>query len=384
MVIMTFTKKHITKKHITKKHISKKLINEKIISILEVVKNYYSRIKDTNRVNSYERAIYQIKKWPSPIKQGKELSHLEGIGKGMIEKIDTIIKTGTLPIIQEQKLISNGDAISGDAISGDAISGDAIKDILGFGEKYAMELKNKYGITNIHQLQNLFNKGNITLTHTQEIGLLHHNDLQHLIPRKEITAYGNLIKSILADGKLYGKLYVFLAGSYPSGQKKESKDIDILIISQNQHNKTTTNTTLQSIINKLNTANKIDIETISLGDTKFLGLIRSYSSNRIWRHLDIRLVNIASFPYAWLHYTGGKVFNKLIREKLKKKGYKLNEWGLYTIKGGNKVILEGEQNDNELWNSNMTEKELLEYSTNIEKQIFILANLEYKTITERY
>ena len=68
-----------------------------------LVKDYYKDQNDKFRLKTYERAIYQIKKWDKPITKGNELSQLEGIGKGMILKIDTIISSGTLPIIKEKK-----------------------------------------------------------------------------------------------------------------------------------------------------------------------------------------------------------------------------------------------------------------------------------------
>ena len=93
-------KSHLASRYKTKynsKYNSKKNTNKKynnnpntnIIHILTLVKNYYNSLRNTIHVNAYERAIYQISKWDKPITAGKELSHLEGIGKGMIEKIET-------------------------------------------------------------------------------------------------------------------------------------------------------------------------------------------------------------------------------------------------------------------------------------------------------
>ena len=86
--------------------------NTKIINTLTIVKNYYEKEKDTIHVNAYERAIYQIKHWQKPITKGSDLKTLVGIGKGMIEKIDTIIETGILPIIKEKGLEINLDTIN--------------------------------------------------------------------------------------------------------------------------------------------------------------------------------------------------------------------------------------------------------------------------------
>ena len=151
-----------------------------------------------------------------------------------------------------------------------------------------------------------------------------------LIPRNEIKEIGDKIKQILTN-TIYldnNSINVFLAGSYPSGLKAESKDIDILIVGDPKC------ISLKNMVEDISRV--MMLETLSLGSTKFLGIIKNKSgvttnntTSLKWRHLDMRFVNAESFPYAWMYYSSGKIFNKMIREKLKKKGYKLNEWGLY-------------------------------------------------------
>lgn len=358
--------------------LSSKMMNAKIIDILETVKSYYAREHNTIHVNAYERAIYQIKKWQHAIKNGKEVSHLEGIGKGMVEKINTILATGTLPIIQEKNL-SSSKKISGTKKSLEY----PISQMLGFSGKSAMELEKKYGIKSIIELENALknNMLDIKLTKIQQMGLRYHKDLQEKVPRAEIKEIGNTISNILSrEG-----VFVFLAGSYPSGLKKESKDIDILLVAKDSKKFILKSKFyLEELVNKLQ--ENISLETITLGANKFLGLVKLLGINTKWRHLDMRLVDMSEFPYAWLYFSSGVVFNKMIREKLKKKGYKLNEWGLF--QGAEKVFLEGEKSTEELEKIFGTEDEniskLLEYAEKIEKEIFKLAHLEYKTISKRY
>ena len=389
----------------TKKHNNTNTLinNQNIINILETVKNYYSRLKNTIHVNAYERAIYQIRKWQKPITVGKELIHLEGIGKGMIEKIDTIIKTGTLPIIKEQHLevevipLLHTTKTKKLTKQSKYNIQEEIKNILGFGEKIASQIKNKYGIETISQLRELVSQNKIQLTPAQELGLKYHNDLQYKIPRAEITKIGIIVKTILADDNVF----VFLAGSYPSGLKSESKDIDILIVSRDSLHSNIKQTGLVDIISKLKSNNILSLETVSLGTTKFLGIVKIKGNDKqnnidknIWHHLDIRFVDMQSFPYAWLYYSSGKIFNKLIREKLKKHKnkaehkdkaehkYKLNEWGLF--QDDKKMILADELDNNDLVKKIQNEKQLMQYTAKIEKEIFKIANLEYKNVRERY
>lgn len=346
--------------------------NNNIIHILTLVKDYYKEQNDKFRVKTYERAIYQIKHWDKPITKGSELSHLEGIGKGMIEKIDTIISSGTLPIIKEKKIVytkknhnHNHNHTNTEVFS-----------ILGFNKTFINDIKKKHGARSIHDFRKVISGLALKLTHIQDLGLKYYEDLQDLIPRDEITYLGNqLKKEIESDGNKYTML---LSGSYPSHSKEYSKDIDIIIVRNKEESYFGELKNIKDIIEKIgnNTKTNMTLETISLGEKKFMGLLHSPKSNKM-RHIDIRFVNLEELPYTWLYYSSGQIFNKLIRDKLKKKGYKLNEYGLY--KGDGK-----EQNYIKVKIDMNPEYNLLSYIENIEKQIFKIADMEYKTVRERY
>ncbi len=363
-------------KNKTKKN--NKSSNQKIIDILTTVKNYYDSIHDRFHVKAYERAIYQIKKWNKPIIQGKDLKDVEGIGKGMIEKIDTILKMGTLPIIQDKNLqIIN-------TTKKDLVS---LKNVLGFGDTFVSRLKNDYNIETIQELNDYLKSGKtIPLTHQQKLGLTYHTELSIPIPRLETQIlYNSLIDEPAIQNLIQKyKLYIKLAGSFPSG-KLESKDIDILIATP-RYSDISTNQLMTKILKAIKSSKfclKLDplnhgvekssgLIELSSGTTKFLGLILSRhptTQKCIYRHLDIRLVDYKSYPYARLYYCSGKIFNIMIRDKLKHKGYKLNEWGLEP----NDIHIKYKKN-----------QPLDEYADQVEKLIFNLAGLEYKTIPERY
>jgi DNA polymerase/3'-5' exonuclease PolX len=140
---------------------------------------------------------------------------------------------------------------------------------------------------------------------------------------------------------------------------------------------------LEELIKKI--GDVMPIETITLGANKFLGVVkRDNKPESKWRHLDMRLVDIVSFPFAWSYFSSGKVFNKFIRERVKKRGYKLNEYGIYNSETGKRVILEGEIDLSQLKTKVMNKKDMLEYAERIEQKLFKLADVEYQTIRERY
>ena len=348
--------------------------NNNIIHILTLVKDYYKEQNDTFRVKTYERAIYQIRKWNKPITKGSDLSHLEGIGKGMIEKINTILSSGTLPIIKEKKIIDKDNKYTKKQ--------NEVTHILGFNKTFINNIKKKHGARTIYDFRKYLNSGSgfgsgfgsgsgsevekaLKLTHIQQLGLNYYEDLQDLIPRDEITYLGNQLKKKIEnrnDGNSgSGKYTMMLSGSYPSHSKEFSKDIDIIIV---RNKDKTYSGELKDIIEELNHVMKL--ETITLGEKKFMGLLYSSKSNKM-RHIDIRFVKLEELPYTWLYYSSGQIFNKLIRDKLKKKGYKLNEYGLY--KGNEKVDI------------NVNPEHDIE---KVEKEIFKIAGMDYKTVKERY
>ena len=382
----------------TNKDKNKKKNKNKIIEILTLVKNYYSSIKNNIHVNAYERAIYQISKYQDNISSGSQLKGIPGIGKGMIEKIDTILATGTLPIIKEKQL--NTKTISRRSIN-DGIDGNNVKNeinnVLGFGESIANELLIKHGARTIADINKLVKESKLKLTHAQTLGLKYHKDLSQLIPRDEITKLGSSISNIVEGMKTEGNsnynMNVFLAGSYPSGLKKESKDIDMIIVGN------TEKINLEAIIDEIK--KHYTIEVVSLGSSKFLGLIKSNIGSKIWRHLDIRFVSREEFPYCWLYYSSGKVFNKLIRERLKKRGYKLNEFGLFKVVDDSNVDSNNNSNNeikvdldteidldtkSKIKNNQIiiSNDELLAYCEVIERKIFDIAGMKYLDVKARY
>ena len=385
--------------------------NENILYILTLVKNYYKEQNDKIRVKTYDRAIYQIRKWNKPITHGNELLHLEGIGKGMVEKIDTIIHFGTLPILKEKSIELHNTQIN-------KKNKTEIQYILGFSKTFINEIKRKHNVKTINDFRDYIKNINntiIKLTHIQELGLKYYEDLNDLIPRNEITYLGNQLKRLIEnqdegddEANLY-KVKVMLSGSYPSQTKKYSKDIDIIIVNT-EHNTINHSGTLKKIISHIEKKfedtekekgkekdteskdNKKKLEIISLGETKFMGLLNSPLSHKM-RHIDIRMVNLEELPYTWFYFSSGQIFNILIRKKLKQKGYKLNEYGLFKNNSKVKFDVYPEHKMEKLklmfqrkshQSPQSLEKELLHYIEMIEREIFKIATMDYKNVKERY
>ena len=137
--------------------------------------------------------------------------------KSTIKRIKTILKYGHIPEVNEYFNIHHRDYIKEKAVR-------ILSTIYGIGPAKANSLYTKYKIKNIEELNK--NKDNIPLTNVQLSGIIHHNDLQERIPRKEITKYKNIINNTVK--KLDSKCKLCIAGSYRR-KKKDSGDIDIIL-----------------------------------------------------------------------------------------------------------------------------------------------------------
>ena len=78
------------------------------------------------------------------------------------------------------------------------------------------------------------------------------------------------------------------------------------------------------------------LEILSLGHTKFLGIVPGSTASPYVKHLDIRLIPTESRVPAYFYYTSGGKFNQMIRQVAKDKGFMLSEFDLKDSNG--KVI----------------------------------------------
>lgn len=321
------------KKNITiKKKVEKELVaspaNVAIINRLKLIQDYYNYI-DGDRIRgiAYGRAVLALRNYPEEIMSGDQVRGVKGIGDKIALKIDQYLQDGEMKIIKELNIIKKMEAY-------ELQKKEMINSILGFGPSKVKELKKK-GITTVKDLRKAFKEGEVDLNNQELVGLIYHTDLSKKIPRAITSKIGKEItRKINKRGltKKYG-LTIELAGSYPSG-KMESKDLDILIITNNYSSIESIPKKILQDIDEALKEEGILVETLSLGKSKILGIIK-YGG--VARHLDVRLLPKTSEVAGRLYFTSGREFNQMIRGKAKQLGYKLNEFGLYDAKSG-KVV----------------------------------------------
>lgn len=321
------------------------MANELIISefkrLVEFTKNRIDefkkdkKIKEANNLNFkiriFNNVISSVKSYPDKITLDnyKELSNIQGIGKGSIDRVKEILTNGKLKELGDFKDTKNEKKI--------AI--EQLEDIVGVGRAHAIELYDK-GITSVKQLKKEIKNNNIEVNDKIKLGVKYHGVYQVDIPRKEIDEYYKLFKKLIKRINRTLELkedkeYIFeICGSYRRG-KTVSGDIDVLISKKGTKlGKTKDDKQLERFVKKLKQQLKYnDGKPLLLDDmtdknikTKYMGFSR-LKDNPV-RRIDIRFIPYSSYFYALLYFTGSGDLNKKMRQIAKKKGLKLSEYGL--------------------------------------------------------
>ncbi|PSN36153.1 hypothetical protein C0J52_13269 [Blattella germanica] len=162
-------------------------------------------------------------------------------------------------------------------------------------------------------------------------------DFEKKIPRKEIHQIEEIVKEEINN--LDSDYLITVCGSYRRG-KAESGDIDILLThpsyTSKDGNKKKSHL-LKKVVDVLQSNNLI-IDTISLGDVKFMGVCRKGKESPA-RRLDIRLTPNDQYYCSILYFTGSDLFNKNMRAHALEHGYTLNE---YTLRHVDKAGVAGD------------------------------------------
>ncbi|CAG9861468.1 unnamed protein product [Phyllotreta striolata] len=278
--------------------------------LLELAEYEKNVSRNMHKFSAYKKAAATLGEHPTRIKSGDEARKLKGIGDKISKKIDEFLATGKLKKLENIHNDPKTEAIN------------ILTKVTGIGPAKALSLYNQ-GFRTIEELQ----KNPESLTHHQKIGLKYYEDFEKKIPRQEIQEIEKRLKDLIQS---IDSLYkITICGSYRRG-KSESGDVDTLITHPNwtsdKVNKKDKNPMLKKIINALTVADLI-IDTLSLGETKFMGACRLDSEHPV-RRLDIRLTPYDQYYCSILYFTGSDVFNKTMRAHAVEQGFTLNEYTL--------------------------------------------------------
>lgn len=259
------------------------------------------------------RALEDLKEPVENIYKKKGLKGLEdipGIGEALAKKIVEYLKTGKIKRYEELKKSVSSGMIE-------------MMKIPGLGPKRVKLLHDELEIENIEQLEKAAKQGKIrdlpTFKKTSERNILEgirrYKSGRERIPLETALKESNRILKILK--KVSGVKRTSEAGSVRR-RLETIGDLDLLVSSSKP----------EKVINrfiKLNGIKKI----LAKGKTKASVVL----NNNL--QIDLRVIPDDEFGAALQYFTGNKAHNILLRKIAIKKGYKLNEYGLF--KGKKKV-----------------------------------------------
>lgn len=263
------------------------------------------------RVRAYRnaaRVVYGLPKSAYDMLKNKEdFSELPGIGKDLAAKIEEIIRTGKLSLLEKVhrtmpeglerimqiqglgpkriKTLYDTLKIKSIAELKRAVKAHKVREIPGFGDRIEEDI-----LREIERVKRA--EGSIRLDQAEEIGL----------PLLEYLK------------KVKGVKKAVIAGSFRRA-KETVRDLDILAACEPGSK------VMDSFVNHED-ASKV----VSHGDTRSTIILRS------GMQVDLRVVPEESYGSALLYFTGSKAHNIAARKLAVRKGLKMNEYGIFRVK----------------------------------------------------
>eukprot|EP00668_Euglena_longa_P036933 GGOE01047513.1.p1 GENE.GGOE01047513.1~~GGOE01047513.1.p1 ORF type:complete len:333 (-),score=99.68 GGOE01047513.1:381-1343(-) len=248
---------------------------------------------------------------------GVEAQGLPGVGKGIAEKIDEILISGTTHKLEEEKEDPDLRAV------------ELFNEVQGIGPTMARRLVYKYGC---HSLDDLKQK-DVPLTSQQQMGLKYFDAMQQMVPRAEVQEIEQTLANTLK--KVDEKATLTICGGYRRGLQ-EIKEVDALFMHPEfKGNAAKKSDLLLRMVEQMK-AEGLIVDDFAEGCTKYLGLCVLPKEGSIPRRCNFRLVPSDSFWTELLYMTGSDLFNVEMRTNARKKGFLLSEYGLWKGKKGSR------------------------------------------------
>lgn len=268
---------------------------------------------DRFRVIAHDRASRLIESHPTDLaalarKEGKKpLTEIDGIGPKIADKIIEFANTGR--IAEHDELVASVPPTLLDLFN-----------VPGLGPKTIRALWQELNVTSIADLKRIIDDGSILTL--PRMGAKTVENIKEAITFSEQSAeripLG--IAMPIAEGivrrmsKIAGVTRADFAGSLRRGRETIG-DLDILVATNNPAAVRDAFTTMPEVT-----------KTLTAGDAKCS--VRLNVRGKIMQ-ADLRIVPDASWGAALMYFTGSKEHNIRLRERALKKGWTLNEYGLY-------------------------------------------------------
>jgi DNA polymerase (family 10) len=293
-------------------------------TIAEIFRNIAKilEIKGENvfRIRAYERAAQNIESLSEDIQDlinEDRLTGIAGVGIDLAEKIKEIVKTGKLAFFENlKKTVPEG-----------------LPDLLNIpsvGPKTAKLFYERLKIKSIPELEQAANEGRLLgLEGIKEKTV--ENILKGIALIKKGRERRDLASALSSADELIDGLkknapgikQISACGSLRR-MKETVRDIDILVVSD--------------LPDKVMDA---FVKLPQVKDITAQGRTKSSIITREGAQVDLRVVEAKSYGAALLYFTGSKNFNIKIRQRAIKKGLKVNEYGVFRVKGNKETYISG-------------------------------------------
>lgn len=281
---------------------------EEIADILEI------QGADFFRVNAYRKASLTLSNLAQDLRQiveknPQDLDNIPGIGKALKAKIIELIQTGKSEEHETLKKAFPKGLLG-------------LLNLRSLGPKKIKLFYSQLGITNLEQLKEAAEKQKL-----RELpGMGEKSETEIL---KAIEEYGSfstqrhLISEALQEAEAYIRylkgckeiIKIEYGGSLRRWQETIG-DIDILVTVKNAEKS-------HAIVAKYFTSYKEVLKIVAEGETRSSVILQSGVN------VDLRVLDDKSFGAAWHYFTGSKEHNVRIRDMAKKRGMKVNEYGVF-------------------------------------------------------
>ena len=284
-------------------------MNDKLIKMFSDLSLYEESLKRVFPAKAYKNAITVLKNLSFEVTDIEQLKPFKGFGKGLLEKVDSYLKTGTFKRYEEY-------------LASDFAKIIELSKIKGIGPNKAQELA-KVGIHTIEELKAIVKDLNVddmigssTIKYTQAIKVGLEFEAHTEKTRMSVPEHDAIAKPIIYDIRnKFPQVKVSFAGSRRrwSGFNMDYTigDIDIIIgVPQD---------VLQDFYKNL--VGYLD-EVVMEGSKKVSGVKNA-------RQIDFRIVDIDCYESLLFHATGPMKWNIGMRKIAISKNLMLNEYGLF-------------------------------------------------------
>jgi len=259
------------------------------------------------RIRAYRNAARTLGQLSQPvtdlIEEGADLSELPDIGDDLAGKIETIVETGTLPLLEELEEKIDPAMVE-------------LMDVPGLGPKRVRALHEELGITTRADLKAAAEEGRIRAVkgfgEKTEQNIL--KGLKEIGEEKRwlLASVEPVVTSLVEYLEGHNAVeQVDVAGSYRR-RKETVGDLDVLVLSDDG----------TAVMDHF-----VDYEDVV--DVGAKGETRSTVRLRSSLQVDLRVVPPESYGAALLYFTGSKAHNVALRDRAVDEGLKINEYGVF-------------------------------------------------------